>query len=110
MFRCGALVIRCLFLNAIYHNFYLYFVVLHLIILNFYAWCALDGGRHRGGRGHDALIGADVKIRLGPFKGCKGRVVDIKGTSVRVELEAQMKVVTGKCFLNAENGPHFFSE
>ncbi|KAF3653304.1 putative transcription elongation factor SPT5 -like protein 1 [Capsicum annuum] len=52
--------------------------------------------RHRGGRGHDALVGADVKIRLGPFKGCKGRVVDIKGTSVRVELEAQMKVVTGK--------------
>ncbi|CAN4076143.1 unnamed protein product [Withania somnifera] len=52
------------------------------------------GGRHRGGRGQDALIGADVKIRLGPFKGCKGRVVDIKGTSVRVELEAQMKVVT----------------
>ncbi|KAJ8541556.1 hypothetical protein K7X08_002372 [Anisodus acutangulus] len=51
------------------------------------------GGRQRGGRGHDALIGADVKIRLGPFKGCKGRVVDIKGTSVRVELEAQMKVV-----------------
>ncbi|XP_019196746.1 PREDICTED: putative transcription elongation factor SPT5 homolog 1 isoform X2 [Ipomoea nil] len=53
------------------------------------------GGRHGGGRGgHDALIGADVKIRLGPFKGCKGRVVDLKGTSVRVELEAQMKVVT----------------
>ncbi|XP_070016585.1 putative transcription elongation factor SPT5 homolog 1 [Nicotiana sylvestris] len=52
------------------------------------------GGRHRGGRGHDALVGVDVKIRLGTFKGCKGRVVDIKGTSVRVELEAQMKVVT----------------
>ncbi|KAK4340924.1 hypothetical protein RND71_039425 [Anisodus tanguticus] len=65
------------------------------------------GGRHRGGRGHDALIGADVKIRLGPFKGCKGRVVDIKGTSVRVELEAQMKVVTGKCFFYVRNGPHF---
>lgn len=44
-----------------------------------------------------------MKIRLGPFKGCKGRVVDIKGTSVRVELEAQMKVVTGKCFSNVEN-------
>ncbi|OIT04929.1 putative transcription elongation factor spt5 -like 1 [Nicotiana attenuata] len=27
------------------------------------------GGRHRGGRGHDALVGVDVKIRLGPFKG-----------------------------------------
>ncbi|VFQ82413.1 unnamed protein product [Cuscuta campestris] len=55
------------------------------------------GGRHSGGRGRggqDALIGAAVNIRLGPFKGCKGRVVDLKGTSVRVELEAQMKVVT----------------
>ncbi|XP_075073823.1 putative transcription elongation factor SPT5 homolog 1 [Nicotiana tabacum] len=52
------------------------------------------GGRQRGGRGDDALVGADVKIRLGPFKGCKGRVVAIQGTSVRVELEAQMKVVS----------------
>nr|GMD23606.1 putative transcription elongation factor SPT5 homolog 1 [Ipomoea batatas]GMD25024.1 putative transcription elongation factor SPT5 homolog 1 [Ipomoea batatas] len=52
----------------------------------------LVGGRH----GHNnALIGADVKIRVGPFKGCKGRVVNLKGSSVLVELEAQMKVVTG---------------
>lgn len=76
--------------------------------MNFYVLCALDGRGHRGGRGHDALIGADVKIRLGPFKGCKGRVKDIKGTSVRVELEAQMKVVTGKCFFNVSNCPHLF--
>ncbi|WRX30716.1 NGN domain - like 3 [Theobroma cacao] len=55
------------------------------------------GGRHRGGRGgHDALVGTTVKIRQGPFKGYRGRVVDIKGQSVRVELESQMKVVTGK--------------
>ncbi|KAH7567993.1 hypothetical protein JRO89_XS07G0209300 [Xanthoceras sorbifolium] len=54
------------------------------------------GGRNRGGRGrHDALIGATVKIRLGPYKGCKGRVLEVKGQSVRVELEAMMKVVTG---------------
>ncbi|KAK1554201.1 hypothetical protein Q3G72_009204 [Acer saccharum] len=53
------------------------------------------GGRHRGGRGrHDALIGATVKIRQGPDKGCKGRVLEVKGQSVRVELEARMKVVT----------------
>ncbi|XP_059281743.1 putative transcription elongation factor SPT5 homolog 1 [Lycium ferocissimum] len=64
-------------------------------------------GRRRGGRGHDALIGAGVKIRRGPYKGCKGRVVDIKGMSVRVELEAPMKVVTSKCFFNVKNGPHF---
>ncbi|XP_019168250.1 PREDICTED: putative transcription elongation factor SPT5 homolog 1 [Ipomoea nil] len=48
------------------------------------------GGRH----GHNALIGADVKIRVGPLKGCKGRVVNLKGSSVLVELEAQVKVVT----------------
>ncbi|XVF39134.1 hypothetical protein PTKIN_Ptkin01aG0011300 [Pterospermum kingtungense] len=54
-----------------------------------------SGGRHRGGRGgHDALVGTTVKIRQGPYKGYRGRVVDIKGQSVRVELESQMKVVT----------------
>lgn len=53
------------------------------------------GGRNRGGRGgHDALVGTTVKVRLGPYKGYRGRVVDIKGQSVRVELESQMKVVT----------------
>lgn len=54
------------------------------------------GGRRGGGRGHDALVGAAVKIRLGHYKGCKGRVVDVKGSMVRVELESQMKVVAGK--------------
>lgn len=55
------------------------------------------GGRNRGGRGgHDALVGTTVKVRLGPYKGYRGRVVDVKGQSVRVELESQMKVVTGK--------------
>ncbi|GAV67733.1 Spt5-NGN domain-containing protein/Spt5_N domain-containing protein, partial [Cephalotus follicularis] len=55
----------------------------------------VSGGRHRGGRGgHDALVGTTIKVRLGPFKGYRGRVVDVKGNSVRVELESQMKVVT----------------
>ncbi|KAB1220919.1 hypothetical protein CJ030_MR3G026798 [Morella rubra] len=54
-----------------------------------------SGGRHRGGRGHDGLVGTTVKIRLGPYKGYRGRVVEVKGPSVRVELESQMKVVTG---------------
>ncbi|KAF3653384.1 putative transcription elongation factor SPT5 -like protein 1, partial [Capsicum annuum] len=62
----------------------------------------LHGGSHRDGRGHGTLVGADVKIRLGPFKGCKGRVRNIKGTSVFVELEAQMKVVPGKFFFNLD--------
>lgn len=53
-----------------------------------------SGARHRGGRGHDPLVGTTVKVRQGPFKGYRGRVVDVKGLSVRVELESQMKVVT----------------
>ncbi|KAL6311137.1 hypothetical protein AAG906_025686 [Vitis piasezkii] len=53
----------------------------------------LTGGRHRGGRGHDSLVGSTIKIRQGPFKGYRG-VVDVNGQSVRVELESQMKVVT----------------
>ncbi|XP_065877417.1 putative transcription elongation factor SPT5 homolog 1 isoform X2 [Euphorbia lathyris] len=53
-----------------------------------------SGGRHRGGRGrHDALLGTTIKIRQGPFKGYRGRVKEIKGQSVRVELESQMKVI-----------------
>ncbi|XP_077211563.1 putative transcription elongation factor SPT5 homolog 1 isoform X2 [Tasmannia lanceolata] len=56
------------------------------------------GGRNRGGRGgrggHDPLIGTTIKIRLGPFKGYRGRVKDVNGSSVRVELESQMKIVT----------------
>ena len=48
------------------------------------------------------MIGTTVKIRQGPFKGYRGRVVDIKGQSVRVELESQMKVVTGKSRLISE--------
>ncbi|GMY29430.1 putative transcription elongation factor SPT5 homolog 1 isoform X2 [Fagus crenata] len=53
-----------------------------------------SGGRHRGGRGHDGLVGTTVKVRQGPFKGYRGRVVEVKGSLVRVELESQMKVVT----------------
>ncbi|XP_057873734.1 putative transcription elongation factor SPT5 homolog 1 [Cryptomeria japonica] len=53
------------------------------------------GGRNRGGRRHeDILIGRTIKIRLGPFKGYRGRVVDVHGQSVRIELESQMKIVT----------------
>ncbi|MCL7034964.1 hypothetical protein MKW94_004064 [Papaver nudicaule] len=55
-----------------------------------------SGGRHnhRGGRGHDSLVGTTIKIRLGPFKGYRGRVVDVTGPSVRIELDSQMRVVT----------------
>lgn len=46
------------------------------------------------------MIGTTVKVRQGPFKGYRGRVVEVKGSSVRVELESQMKVVTGKFTLS----------
>jgi len=66
----------------------------NLVDVNLFG-CDIAGGRHRGGRGHDGLAGTTVKVRQGPYKGYRGRVIDVKGTSVRVELESQMKVVTG---------------
>ncbi|RZC57663.1 hypothetical protein C5167_004957 [Papaver somniferum] len=61
----------------------------------------LDSGvRHSGavaGRGgRDNFVGSIVKIRLGNYKGCSGRVVSRNGQLVRVELESQMKTVTVK--------------
>ncbi|KAK1404034.1 Transcription elongation factor SPT5 [Heracleum sosnowskyi] len=54
-----------------------------------------SGGRCRGGiRGRHPLIGTNIKIRLGLYKGYKGKVKDIKGASVQVELESQMKIIT----------------
>lgn len=51
----------------------------------------------QGGREHDGRDGfgkgSRVKFRLGPYKGCRGRVVDVKGSNLRVELESQMKTV-----------------
>ncbi|CAH2059462.1 unnamed protein product [Thlaspi arvense] len=43
------------------------------------------GARHwsgRGGRGHDLLVGAYVRVRLGPYKGYRGRIVEVKDKSV----------------------------
>lgn len=63
--------------------------------------CYTVGGR-RGGRGgyggHDPLVNRRVKIRIGPFKGYHGIVKEVKTTFVRVELESQMKIVTGKSY------------
>ncbi|KAG9456809.1 hypothetical protein H6P81_001317 [Aristolochia fimbriata] len=50
-------------------------------------------GRQRGGR-FDSLVGTTVKIRSGSFKGYRGRVLEVKGQDVRIELESQMKHVT----------------
>lgn len=59
------------------------------------------GGRGRG-RGHDSMVGKCIKIRLGPFKGYRGRVTEVTGELVRVELDSQMKIVTGRHFFNAK--------
>lgn len=75
-------------------------MLIHLIYVKFHILLFVSlnaaGGRHGGGRGRgdDSLLGTTVKIRLGPFKGYRGPVVEVKGNSVRVELE--MKIVTGK--------------
>ncbi|KAI0497133.1 hypothetical protein KFK09_023461 [Dendrobium nobile] len=56
------------------------------------------GGRDNrvGGRGNDALVGRTIKIRSGPFKGYRGRVVEVTGSFVRIELDSQMKIVAVK--------------
>ncbi|CAN6198378.1 unnamed protein product [Urochloa humidicola] len=57
------------------------------------------GGRFgggRGGRGHDALVGKCIKIKSGPYKGYRGRVKEVIGVLVRVELDSLMKIVTVK--------------
>jgi len=54
------------------------------------------GGRGSGGRGNDTLVNRCIKIRSGPYKGYRGRVKELTGVLVRVELESLMKIVTGK--------------
>ncbi|KAL1831157.1 hypothetical protein ACET3Z_000808 [Daucus carota] len=53
-----------------------------------------SGGRFGRGRGHQSLIGTTIKVHVGSFKGCKGIIKEVKGQTVLVELEAQMKIVT----------------
>ncbi|KAK8965315.1 hypothetical protein KSP40_PGU017846 [Platanthera guangdongensis] len=56
-----------------------------------------NGGRfNRGGRGNDTLVGRTIKIRSGPFKGYRGRVVEVTGALVRIELDSQMKIIAVK--------------
>ncbi|OQU85804.1 hypothetical protein SORBI_3004G313400 [Sorghum bicolor] len=54
------------------------------------------GGRGSGGRGHDTLVNRCIKIRSGPYKGYRGRVKEVTGVLVRVELDSLMKIVTVK--------------
>ncbi|KAL6131041.1 hypothetical protein ACLB2K_069419 [Fragaria x ananassa] len=64
-----------------------------------------------GGRGRDGQDGFSkgirLKLRLGPYKGCRGRVVEVKGSNVRVELESQMRTVVVDslhCISDSDNG------
>eukprot|EP00898_Chlorokybus_atmophyticus_P002859 jgi/Chlat1/3574/Chrsp234S03564 len=57
------------------------------------------GGGFQGngmGRGHhtDPIIGKSLKIKSGPWKGYTGRVVDATDSTVRLELESQMRTVS----------------
>ncbi|KAF0931259.1 hypothetical protein E2562_002607 [Oryza meyeriana var. granulata] len=54
------------------------------------------GGGDRGGKGHDALVNRCIKIKSGPYKGYRGRVKEVTGALVRVELDSLMKIVTVK--------------
>ncbi|RCV08551.1 hypothetical protein SETIT_1G335500v2 [Setaria italica] len=54
------------------------------------------GGRGGGGRGHDALVNRCIKIKSGPYKGYRGRVKEVTGALVRIELDSLMKIVTVK--------------
>ncbi|KAJ3704991.1 hypothetical protein LUZ61_008696 [Rhynchospora tenuis] len=52
-----------------------------------------SGGSSDGGsqRNVNDLLGKLVKVKIGPYKGHRGRVVACKGETVRVELESLMK-------------------
>lgn len=41
-------------------------------------------------------MGKCIKIKSGPYKGYRGRVKEVTGVLVRVELDSLMKIVTGK--------------
>uniref|UniRef100_A0ACD5Z5R6 Uncharacterized protein n=1 Tax=Avena sativa TaxID=4498 RepID=A0ACD5Z5R6_AVESA len=54
------------------------------------------GGGGRGGRGHNAMVSRCIKIKSGPYKGYRGRVKEVNGALVRVELDSLMKIVAVK--------------
>lgn len=66
--------------------------------------CKASGGRFGarggGGRGHDALVNRRIKIKSGQYKGCRGLVKEVTGALVHIELESQMKIVSGECLLS----------
>jgi hypothetical protein len=58
------------------------------------------GGRGGGGRGHDALVNRCKEIKSGTYKRYRGRVKEVTGALVRVELDSPIKIVTGESLLS----------
>jgi len=100
MYACYCLIqfyVICIkYLVSLYLKYILYANLICLIDKFCIAGGRFRGGRFSGGRGHDPLVGRTIKIRSGPLKGYRGRVKEVTGLLVRVELDSQMKVVTGK--------------
>ena len=51
-------------------------------------------------------MGKCIKIKSGPYKGYRGRVKEVTGALVRVELDSLMKIVTGEssyCYLSYDS-------
>lgn len=80
---------------SIFFSAILVLTVCNLLNANHCSAGGTFGGRQGGSRRDHSLVGTTVKIRIGPFKGYRGRVIDATDSDVRIELESQMKVVTG---------------
>jgi hypothetical protein len=85
------------------------FVLLLLSLLGLlkpsFLCCPVFSGSGRGRSRDDSLTNTMVKIQSGPWKGYRGRVKDATDTTVRIELDSQMKTITvNKNQLKASDG------
>ena len=46
------------------------------------------------------MVSRCIKLKSGPYKGYRGRVKEVNGALVRVELDSLMKIVTGEQLLS----------
>lgn len=67
-------------------------------MIGFFFYFLVD--RVYSGKRYDFLIGSNVKIIQGFYRGYRGRVRGMSGQNVWVELEVQMKVIIGKFVKN----------
>ncbi|KAK9271116.1 hypothetical protein L1049_026705 [Liquidambar formosana] len=57
-----------------------------------------SGGRNRGGRGHDSLVGSTVKVLQGPYKGYRGQTITASVCAVdRNQISDNVAVATLFC-------------